>query len=448
MPRILLVDDVRLFRHLEAVILGWRGYTIEEAASGEEALEKIRSNPPDLALVDLTMPGMSGSEVCEQVKQDPALQSIPIIIVASSGRDEDIRAAVKAGCDDYLTKPLDDTTLVTKVEDLLGKTDTRRCPRISTSLQISFEDFKGIFFEYTRDISRTGVFIEMANPLPIGTRLRLSFSLPAPFDHPVLAYARVVRIVEPAPGKPGGVGTKFIFLDENSERVIDALVSAQAEFEDRTGVFSRVSFQTDNAPIGIAPEEGSEVDILREEKKALQTSFKEIQDELMRLSARLTLIESLHSDLEPKDLLAVASDILGDLLGAESFGIYIHDSEKDALVKIADKRMPTDLSAQKPMAEPIKQVLSEGKVLIPVQPWHSEDGSISIAAAAPIYFAGKTRGVIVIHELYRQKTTLTSHDHFLLALLGKHVGLAMANSVARQLGDPNLDIQRIIETIS
>ncbi|MBW1811318.1 MAG: response regulator, partial [Deltaproteobacteria bacterium] len=186
MPRILLVDDVRLFRHLEAVILGWRGYTIEEAASGEEALEKIRSNPPDLALIDLTMPGMSGSEVCEKVKKDPALQSIPIIIVASSGRDEDIRAAVKAGCDDYLTKPLDDTTLVTKVEELLGQSDTRRCPRISTSLQVSFEDFKGIFFEYTRDISRTGVFIEMANPLPIGTRLRLSFSLPAPFDHPVL----------------------------------------------------------------------------------------------------------------------------------------------------------------------------------------------------------------------------------------------------------------------
>ncbi|MBW1811743.1 MAG: GAF domain-containing protein, partial [Deltaproteobacteria bacterium] len=278
--------------------------------------------------------------------------------------------------------------------------------------------------------------------------LRLSFSLPAPFDHPVMAYARVGRIVEPVPGKPGGVGTKFIFLDENSERVIDALVNAQAEFEDKGGVFSRVSFQTDNTPIGATSDEGSEIEILREEKKALQTSFFEIQGELMRLSARLTLIESLHSDLEPKNLLAVASDILGDLLGAQSFGIYIHDSEKDDLVKIAAKQLPIDLAAQKPMAEPIKQVISEGTVQIPVQPWQSEDGGWSIVAVAPIFYAGKTLGVIVIHDLYSQKATLTSHDHFLLVLLGKHVGLALANSVARQLGKPDLNVQKIVETIS
>ncbi len=171
MTRILIVDDVKLFRRLEANVLGWRGYTIEEAANSTEAWQKIRTNPPDLALIDLHMPGIPGHELCRQIKQDPKLRATPVIIITSSSRDEDIRQAVQAGCDDYLTKPLDDATLLRKVEDLLGSAEKRRFPRIPTSLQVSFEDFKGIFFEYTHDISRTGVFIEMNEPLPVGARL-------------------------------------------------------------------------------------------------------------------------------------------------------------------------------------------------------------------------------------------------------------------------------------
>jgi uncharacterized protein (TIGR02266 family) len=216
MARILLVDDVKLFRHLEATVLGSYGYEIEEASGGEEALEKIRANPPDLALIDINMPGMDGLEVCRQVKGDPALRSVPVIMVSSSSREEDIRKAVESGCDEYLTKPLDDAALIRKVEVLLGRVGKRRFARVPTSLQVSFENFKGIFFEYTHDISRTGVFIEMDKPLPVGTRLRLSFSLPPPFSHSIMAFGRVVRTAQPTGDRPGGMGVNFIDELESS----------------------------------------------------------------------------------------------------------------------------------------------------------------------------------------------------------------------------------------
>ena len=117
MTRILVVDDVMLFRHMEATALAWRGYSIDQASSGAEALEKIRADPPDLVLLDFYMPGMNGHEVCSQIKSDPALRNLPVIMVTSSSRDEDIRKAVQAGCDDYLTKPIDRKKLVELVRD-------------------------------------------------------------------------------------------------------------------------------------------------------------------------------------------------------------------------------------------------------------------------------------------------------------------------------------------
>jgi CheY-like chemotaxis protein len=449
MSRILLVDDVRLFRHLESVILGWRGFTIEEASTGEEALEKIRANPPDLALVDLTMPGMSGLELCAVIKKDPALQSIPVIIVASSGNDEDIRKAVQAGCDDYLTKPLDDITLVTKVEDVLGRTARRRYPRISTSLQISFEDFKGIFFEYTRDISRTGVFIEMQTPLPVGTRLRLSFSLPPPFDHPVMAYAKVVRCVEPSDDHPGGVGASFIFLDENSERVIDELVGGQAEFEEAQGVFSQVSFQTDNAPIGEAPPDPERTNVLsEEEKRSLQSSYQELQEEHLRLSARLTLVESLHEADSADKLREVALDVLGDLLGVASGGVFLYDTKSHELVEFASRKIPDEMKGRPQPVEPMQAVFSQGTLQVPVPPWQSEEGSWELVAAAPIRFGDKILGLIAIFELYRQKATLNTHDHQLLELMGNHLAQVMINLATRTRSTCEWTAAAIIEGLS
>jgi len=434
MARILLVDDVKLFRHLESVILGWRGYSIEEAATGEEALDKLENDPPDLALVDLTLPGMNGIEICKRIKSDPATASIPVIVVTSSGREDDIRQAVEAGCDDYLTKPLDDATLLSKVDALLGLNTRRRYPRISTNLQVSFEDFKGIFFEYTRDISRSGVFIEMSSPLPVGTRLRLSFSVPPPFDHPVLAYARVVRSVPASSEGPGGVGVDFIFLDENSEHIIDALVSSQEVFEQSMEVFSQVSYQTDNAPIGDTKEQGERLDAICEEQRDLMAAYRDLQVEHMKISSRLTIVENLHTARSPGQAISVALDVLGDILGVASCGIFLQEKPGDELIAVASRRLPPEISKRLMLSGPLEKAFRENSLEIPAPPWTAPDASWKLLAAVPVVFTGKTLGLISIHELYEHKSSLKSDDLHLLNSLGRHLGISLVQTIGTHEG--------------
>jgi CheY-like chemotaxis protein len=447
MHRILLVDDVRLFRKLTSIILSGRGYQVVEAGTGEEAMEKLKADPPDMALVDLALPGMSGFDVCSRIKQDPAYSDIPVIIVATSGRDEDIRKAVEVGCDDYITKPLDDTALISKVEALLGKTDRRRFPRIPATLQISFEDFRGIFFEYTRDISRTGVFIEMTNPLPVGSRLRLSFSLPPPFSHPVMAYARVTRCVQPGAGQPGGVGANFIFLDENSERLIDALASTESDFDDVSGAFSRVSFQMDNTPIGEVDSEANQLLLLTREQDALRSSYKELQEEYMRLSARFTLLESLYTSNDTRKALDAAVDALGDLVGVESSGIFILAADNQNLVLTASRALPVSMPASLSPSGPLLSALSEKTLQVPSQPWTAAGSDWNVMAAVPLMFEGASRGIITIHGLYRQKTALNTYDHQMLELLGQSLGPVLFRTAMQKNNSLDWDADGILQMI-
>lgn len=448
MTRILVVDDVKLFRHMEATVLGWRGYTIEEASSGSEALEKIRHNPPDLVLLDYVMPGMDGHEVCSQIKNDPSLCSLPVIMVASSARDEDIRRAVQAGCDDYLTKPLDDASLLRKVEDLLGQATKRRFPRVSAGMQVSFEDFKGIFFEYARDISRSGVFIEMAEPLTIGTRLRLSFSLPPPFDHPILAYGRVVRISEGQGGQAPGVGVSFIHVPEASTKVIDALVAGQKQPEEETtGPFSRLSLQLDEPECDQpAAKPDDRVGALASDCVRLQDTLETMQRDHLRLSAMLALTEGLLSAATPAELLEAASEALANLLGAEVFGIFLHDADQGLLQPVASAGLPEALREHMPLDGPLLQAFDDDRVVLPVPAWPLDaDGAVVLAAGA-IPGQERSLGLVTVHALFPQKAELTLPDQQLLQMLCRHLGHCLESTAARQKAGP-LDFAALLASL-
>ena len=446
MARILLVDDVRLFRHLEATVLGSYGYEIEEASGGEEALQKIRANPPDLALIDINMPGMDGLEVCRQIKGDPALRSIPIIMVSSSNREEDIRQAVESGCDEYLTKPLDDTALIRKVEILLGQVGKRRFSRVPTSLQVSFENFKGIFFEYTRDISRSGIFIEMDKPLPVGTRLRLSFSLPPPHGHPITAFGRVVRTAKATEDRPGGMGVNFICLNEQSAKVIDEL-AASSDYEDGRGSFSRLSYQAEEARLGTPSAETTKIADLKEECDQLKASLDNLQQEHLRQSAAHTLLETLHVERQPKQLVAAALDILSDLMGVAASGIFLFDPQKQLLVAAGYRGLPASVAEHLPLQGPLQQVLEQVTLLVTDPPWPIPGAATELLAAAPVLFGKQAMGIISVNRLYAQKPHLDARDLGLLELLGRHLGSALGDAVARIQAGERLTPSDILKAI-
>jgi two-component system, cell cycle sensor histidine kinase and response regulator CckA len=117
--RILIVDDDRRGRELLEVMLGSLGFVLLSAASGEEALEVVAAQPPDLILLDVTLPVMNGYEVTAVIKGNVATKSIPIIIVtALDDRDDRIRG-LTAGAEDFLTKPVDRVELTARVRNLL-----------------------------------------------------------------------------------------------------------------------------------------------------------------------------------------------------------------------------------------------------------------------------------------------------------------------------------------
>lgn len=118
-PRILIVDDQPMNVDILRTRLTVHGYEILTASDGEEALATAHAHLPDLILLDIMMPKLDGLEVCQQLKGDPALPFMPIIMVTAKADSKDIVAGLEAGADEYLTKPVDQAALVARVKSML-----------------------------------------------------------------------------------------------------------------------------------------------------------------------------------------------------------------------------------------------------------------------------------------------------------------------------------------
>jgi putative two-component system response regulator len=116
---ILVVDDQPQNIELLEAYLAPQGYEVVSAASGEEALQKLAQNPVDLILLDVMMPGMDGFEVTRRIRKDPLHRLLPIILVTALRETEDRVKGIEAGCDDFLSKPVDKVELLARVRSLL-----------------------------------------------------------------------------------------------------------------------------------------------------------------------------------------------------------------------------------------------------------------------------------------------------------------------------------------
>jgi CheY-like chemotaxis protein len=118
--KILLVDDSKTSIFVERMILKSRPYDLLVASDGEEAVRTAEAERPDLILMDVIMPRMDGFAAVEEIRRRQAIQHTPIIMVSTRGESGNVETGFEQGCNDYVTKPIDATELLTKVENLIG----------------------------------------------------------------------------------------------------------------------------------------------------------------------------------------------------------------------------------------------------------------------------------------------------------------------------------------
>jgi DNA-binding response OmpR family regulator len=124
--RILVVDDEIYIVHILDFSLGMEGYEVITALDGEQALEKLKTDKPDLIVLDIMMPKLDGYEVCKAIKSSPETRHIPVILLSAKGRNVDQKLGFDVGADDYITKPFSPRKLVERINQLLGQTVTER----------------------------------------------------------------------------------------------------------------------------------------------------------------------------------------------------------------------------------------------------------------------------------------------------------------------------------
>jgi twitching motility two-component system response regulator PilH len=115
---VLIVDDSPTERYYLTDILVRNGFAVTTADNGEEALQKIKQNKPELILMDVVMPGANGFQVTRSIARDPALQDVPIIICSSKSQETDRIWGMRQGARAYLVKPVDPAELLAKIAAL------------------------------------------------------------------------------------------------------------------------------------------------------------------------------------------------------------------------------------------------------------------------------------------------------------------------------------------
>jgi DNA-binding response OmpR family regulator len=119
--KILIADDEpNIVASLE-FLLKQEGYDVRVAADGEQALEVVRAFAPDLVLLDVMMPKLSGYDVCQKLREDPGGGAIRIVMLSAKGREVEVSKGMAVGADAYVTKPFATRDLIARVQELLGE---------------------------------------------------------------------------------------------------------------------------------------------------------------------------------------------------------------------------------------------------------------------------------------------------------------------------------------
>jgi len=119
--KILIVEDEESLLKLESILLTSKGYDVRGVANGQDALDAVAEEKPDLILLDIMLPEIDGFEVCQRIKDDPDTKDIPVIMLTAKKSREDMARGEKVGADWYITKPFKSVMVIETIQRFLTK---------------------------------------------------------------------------------------------------------------------------------------------------------------------------------------------------------------------------------------------------------------------------------------------------------------------------------------
>lgn len=221
--KVLLVDDGQGLSGLESALLKRTGAAILTARNGQEALQLVEKEKPNIVLLDLKLPDINGADVCWRIKTNSRLNPSPIVMVASSADQESYERCRKAFCDELVPTPIKQQQLLNRLTELLNiphRHSIRILVRVET---VDRPDSSGVVFGTSADISRSGMLLEVEQRLEPGQRLMLRFFLPG--QHEIAVQAEIMRTELRPPKK--AYGLRFLEMAPESQKFLNEFVESR-----------------------------------------------------------------------------------------------------------------------------------------------------------------------------------------------------------------------------
>ena len=434
MPKIMLVDDVDLFLQLERSYLEGCGYDLVTASSGEETLQRLERIAPDVLLLDYYMPGINGDDVCRTIRNNPRWVKLPILMVTAAGKAHEIKNCIDAGCDDYITKPVNKDELRDKIERLLGQVKRRKAERIAVKVPVQVQAGEHLSVARAEDISRNGMYLK--SPTELKENSVVSLKLEGVEGDLISLYGKVKRTNN---GQTGQYGVYFIYPDQLSKEKLGQLVLSKKN-ESNEKVF------------GLDEELGrrlqaleNECAKLRHEQEDSRRRIGELEQENLDFANQLVQVEEvnnnltnlyiassrLHSTLDREETLEIIKEVVINFVGAEKFAMFLLDSNGQHLVfETGEGFDEHEVFPEITLNEGVlsETAAKEENYFYPGSISEGSDDVLSPIIAIPLLIQGKLIGVLAVYRLFIQKEQLESIDYQLFSMLGEHAATALFSS--------------------
>lgn len=228
MKKIVMIDPSETFIKFVSRTLTRMGYEVFHAFDLQSGFSVIAEIKPSLVLAEINVPNSKGVELCEKLCGDPRMSTIPVVIVTTDGKEQSQEQAKKAGCSDYLTKPLTVRDIHLLLQRNLPFTVKRQMLRLDIAVDTIIRTADQTFETRTKTLGEGGLLVQIDHPaVHTGSQVDISLRL-SPSTPSIKLTGEVIYVLDPAASSPRGVGIRFSDIRKETSELLRNFIERAA----------------------------------------------------------------------------------------------------------------------------------------------------------------------------------------------------------------------------